>query len=157
MKVMFQAMRDSLVEMILGTPPVINREGQMEEVVVDQNEEVDSKVQDDDLGLDYPVLTLPMKSPQVLRAFLAKNEDIVNEYAFKCLKMAVIRNLPEVVLFRLGDSDFLAMFEFENYPEQLDRLADYFVKTEQYEKASECKKLKDRCFIERLIGESLDY
>jgi hypothetical protein len=107
-----------------------------------------------DLDIGYDVLTLPMKSPVVLRAFLAHHEDVVNDYALKCLTMAVTKKMPEVVLFCLGESDYLAIIEAADYGDQLMSLYDYYLRQERYDKAGQCNRLWKQYQIDQVIAES---
>lgn len=108
----------------------------------------------DDLGLDYPIHTLPMKTQAILRSFLVSHKDVVYTYFLKMLRMAVIKQLPEVVLFRLGKSNFFMYVDYNDYGNQLSELRKYFLEVERYEDVTMCDRLLKRYHIERLIGET---
>lgn len=101
---------------------------------------------------DVPVL--PLKDPDIVTAFLVQNQKLVSEYFFKCLKKAVVRNLPEVVLFRLGESEMVSTIKSIDYEDQLNKLMDFYSSEDEFERASECRNLIVKHKVNRLIEES---
>jgi pentatricopeptide repeat protein len=144
MKMLLQTMAESFMNMV-GIP---NTTTDVAELLPSPNVTVA------DLDVGYEVLVLPMKSPVVLRAFLAQHEDIAHDYLLKCLRLAVIRQLDDVILFQLGESEYLAIIDYEDYGDTLTMMLDYYVKKERFDKASECHELLTRHKIEKIITES---
>jgi hypothetical protein len=95
-----------------------------------------------------------MKSPESVALWVSENEKLVNEFFFVSVRKAILHDLPEVILFRLGESKLLAKLERKNYEVLLDKLQNYFLRTEQYEKIPICKQLRDKHYVNRVIDES---
>lgn len=158
MKHLLQAVRMTLNELV-GSEPESPR--QKIEVMIPQEsitEPIEEK-EEEVVENNIPVIPgaerkLPMKSPESVKKFIENNPSIVSDYFLKRLKVAIKNDLPEIVLFRLGESKLLAKIEYKNYEEQLKKLIEFYIKSEQYEKVVTCNKLLERHFINRVIGES---
>lgn len=96
-----------------------------------------------------------MKSPLVLYTFMLKNKEIVSDLFLSAMKLAVHDDMDEIALFRMGDSDLIVSVLCDDYNGVLDKLIEYFVVTEQYEKANICKNVKDKNNANRLVRESI--
>lgn len=145
MKHLLQAMKESLRDML----PQISPEGEIP-LPPREREEDQEKTGEDDL---IPILRIP--STLALRIFVKGNEDIINTYILKCLNRAIIKNLPEAVLFRVDETGLTSVISYEDYPIQIDMLREYFLKNEEYEKLSLCDKLLIKYNIDKLIKESV--
>lgn len=97
---------------------------------------------------------LPLKSHDAIQQFVAEQSELVNDYFLACVKRAIIGDLPEIVCFRLGESRLMIKLESKNYPDLLEQLQKFYLTKEQYEKVAVCKKLLEKYFINKLIGES---
>lgn len=97
---------------------------------------------------------LPMRSADIVTNFMVTHEWLVNEYIYRKLKRAIMKNDPDIILFRLGDSHYLATIFEVDYEEVLDNLKAYFLKTEQYERLRECERLHVKNQQHRIIREA---
>jgi hypothetical protein len=132
------------IETVTIPEPIMEPVEQKEESVVENNVPVIP-------GADRK---LPMKSPESVKKFIEENPSLVSDYFLKRLKVAIKNDLSEIILFRLGESKLIAKIEYKNYEEQLKKLIEFYIKSEQYEKVVACNKLLERHFINRVIGES---
>jgi hypothetical protein len=124
-------------------------------------ENVDAPARFDDYSEDAALFSLPntehclpMKSPESVAFWISENEQLVNEFFFVSVQRAILQNLPELILFRLGESRLLAKLERHNYEALLDKLENYFMRSEQYERIPICKHLRDKHYVNRVIDES---
>lgn len=137
-----------MTEMIFGPQPMVTYP-ELENAVAledERNEELESALEG--------VPTIPASSDTSLEIFVRRNEGVISEYVFKRMKLAVVEDREEVVLFRIAASDLLCIVERDEYGEQLSKLCDYFLKDEQYEKVAACKKLINIYNVDRVIRES---
>lgn len=94
---------------------------------------------------------LPINSKELAQSFMVQNEGLVNEYIFRKIKIAILTRAPDLILFRLGESDFLVTIYEEDYVEQLEKLEAFYLRTEQYEKITVCRKLQTMFHVDNLI------
>lgn len=97
---------------------------------------------------------LPMESPEVLKKFTESHKDLLDRFIFLNLRHAIKNNEPEVILFKLGGSDFIGKIESKDYEETLKMLDSKFLKAQEYELVSDCRKLQNQLYINRVINES---
>jgi hypothetical protein len=106
-----------------------------------------------DVKVNAPIL--PLRNPVVVTSFLRQNQHLVSDYFLKALKFAILKDLPQIVLFRLGESDMIAVATIDSYEEYLNKLKEFYVSEQEFEKAAICNKLVVRLNINRLIKGSI--
>lgn len=118
--------------------------------------EIEEELEDEARVYDIPgtEYRLPMKSPAFVRKFVRENEALVHDVFYQAIERAVDEDLDEVILFWLGESELMLKFERKNYETLLRRFQEYFIRSEQYEKVIQCKQLRDKLFVNRVIDES---
>jgi hypothetical protein len=85
-------------------------------------------------------IVLPFENPDRLIDFADQHPDLMFKYIMKRVSKAVRKNLPSITLFQFGNSQKnLAIIFEDKYKFQLDKMMDWFIKTEDYESASACR------------------
>lgn len=150
---LLQAMWAALREMLIGPGALPEAEEQPAEKLPAENLEPEATGSGEEAD-GGRLATLPMKSPAVLRRFAEGNQDLVFDYVLGKMKKAVARNASRIRLFRLGESRLISTIERADFADTLNRLIEFYLAKEEYEKVSVCKKLLDRHHVNQVIGES---
>jgi hypothetical protein len=90
---------------------------------------------------DGKPVVLPFDSPFDLETLTEGNRELIFKFVLKRLQRAIQNNLPVANLFQLGSSHKMVQVSKKNFETQLTSLMDWFVKTEDYESASNCRDL----------------
>jgi len=87
------------------------------------------------------IVVLPFNDPQLLSHFSETNREVVYKYLLKRLRKAVKFNMDGIVIFRFNNPQKIASIGRDKYESQLNTMMDWFVETEDYESAGECRDL----------------
>jgi hypothetical protein len=136
------------VEQVEEIPMEMEKESQPEVSAVKENRE------EEYLQIPNFSRQLPMKSPRVLKSFVDSHQSLIYTYILSSLRKAIHENLPEIVLFKLGESHLIAKVRQEEYETTLRMVDEYFLGEEEYEKVSLCRKLLNRLHVNRVIEDS---
>jgi hypothetical protein len=87
------------------------------------------------------LVVLPFDDPQLLSHFAETNREVVYKYLLKRLKKAIHHNMDGVRIFQFNNPNKVAEIGRDKYQSQLDTMMTWFVETEDYESAGECRDL----------------
>lgn len=87
------------------------------------------------------LVVLPFEDPQLLSHFTETNREVVYKYLLKRLKKAIHQNMDSVTIFQFNTPNRIAEIGRDKYQSQLDTMMGWFVETEDYESAGECRDL----------------
>ena len=82
---------------------------------------------------------LPTDDPTSVEKFAEQHPEIFCKYLFKRLRTAVNDTSPFINLFKFKNTNRVVQMSHTDYESQLNNLMKYFIKTENYELAGECK------------------
>lgn len=97
------------------------------------------------------LVVLPTNSFAVLQEFISKHEDLQYKFLLKNIKYAIENNMPAIDLFRMGATPVVSRVEHSNYKTQLGKMQQYFIGSEEYEFAGQCKELMSKLEITELL------
>ncbi len=100
------------------------------------------------------MLVLPEKSVKVWNKFLEENEVLVYKFIVKQVKKHLTDNQDRIDLFKFSNNQHYAYLPKDQITICLTSAINIFVKHEEYEAASEAKKLIDLYHIEMLIKDT---
>jgi len=87
------------------------------------------------------LVVLPFDDPQLLAHFADHHKDVVYKYLLKRITKAIKLNWSEVTIFQFGSSQKIAQIGRAKFEAQLTVMMDWFVSTEHYELAGNCRDL----------------
>lgn len=89
----------------------------------------------------HKIIVLPFEETTELNQFVEENKKMVYDYVLRKLVKAVKNGTKDLPLFQLGNTDKFAQVSKNSFPEHLERMQNFFVKTEDYESAQVCQDL----------------
>lgn len=101
------------------------------------------------------MIVLPHKSPDVWKRFFTENRSIVYSYVAQQIKLAVTKQLPVAELFSFSDGTPPSAVAREQYLSTLHYILQYFIKQEEYERASTVNIIIKDYYIDTLIQETV--
>lgn len=100
-------------------------------------------------------MVLPFDDPQLLSHFAETNREVVYKYLLKRLKKAIHQNMDGVRIFQFNNPNKVAEINRDKYESQLDTMMRWFVETEDYESAGECRDLIRKITKKNVVDQSM--
>lgn len=122
--------------------------------IVKNEEELSSSSKDlmiDGVPVGKDILVLPTNSISTVQQFMRDNKDLAYGFIFKEMKRAISENKQIIELFRVGETPFVARIKKEDYEKSLLDMQQYYIESEEYEKAEVCDKMLKRNRVNQLI------
>jgi hypothetical protein len=101
------------------------------------------------------LVVLPFDDPQLLSHFAETNREVVYKYLLKRLKKAIHQNMDGVRIFQFNNPNKVAEINRDKYESQLDTMMRWFVETEDYESAGECRDLIRKITKKNVVDQSM--
>lgn len=117
---------------------IINLKIQKSDELVQKKNEVETRTD------GSPLLILPTDSVSTVHYFMNKNKGLMYGFLFNQLRTAVKNDWPFTELFRVGHTQLVAKIESKDYEKSILDMQQYFIESEEFEKAGLCTKLLDR-------------
>lgn len=97
---------------------------------------------------------LHVRNPEEMFQFSKEHKREIHEYFFKRIQKAIHNDWSEAYLFDIAGPGYELIVLQDEYPEALQQLQKYFIKSEQYERIAECKRLLDKHQVNLLLRQA---
>ncbi len=87
------------------------------------------------------IVVLPFDDPAMLVPFAEANKQMVYVYMLFRFVTALKKKKSSVILFQFGNTKKIAQITPDKFEAQLTKMLNFFVKTEDYESATQCRDL----------------
>lgn len=78
--------------------------------------------------------TKPKQLPdEFLEKYILDNKVLLTEHIISCIEYAVDKNMPNIEIFNINNSNYIIELDQISYKENLQSIYDYYIKSEQYE------------------------